>query len=133
MKYTLQDYHNNNRHVYFDDFYTSPKLIKDLESKSVYACETVQVDRGKFSENFKKAKPERGESFFISAVTFSLSIGKSNMFLLHVLSIPTNVLKFEKEIKPYSNHHLTLNAINLWVVSTSVTSFRVTIQLATRV
>ena len=39
-------YLNKNHMVYFDNFYSSPKLIKDLMQAEIYSCGTIRTDRG---------------------------------------------------------------------------------------
>ena len=36
---------NKNHHVYFDNFFSSPKLLEDLLERKTYACSTVRVNR----------------------------------------------------------------------------------------
>ena len=36
---------NKNHHVYFDNFFSSPKLLEDLLERKTYACSTVCVNR----------------------------------------------------------------------------------------
>ena len=58
-------YTNKNHHLYVDNFYTSPKLLLDLEAKSNFCCGAVRMDRGQFSQQFKTAKLQRGESILL--------------------------------------------------------------------
>ena len=53
-------------HIYFENFYTSLKLLKDLESRGTFACGTVRVDRGDFPKAFKKAKLATGQTHFMN-------------------------------------------------------------------
>ena len=43
-------------HVYFDNFFTSYSLLRDLEKSRIYGCGTARKDRRDFPENLKKAK-----------------------------------------------------------------------------
>jgi len=61
----MYPYLNKNHMLYFDNFYSSPKLVKDLMQKETYSCGTIRVDRGYFRDDFKKAKLEVGDSLFI--------------------------------------------------------------------
>ena len=36
---------NKNHHVYFDNFFSSPKLLEDLQNEGTYACSTVRAGR----------------------------------------------------------------------------------------
>ena len=36
---------NKNHHVYFDNFFSSPKLLQDLQNEGTYACSTVRAGR----------------------------------------------------------------------------------------
>lgn len=47
-----QKYH----HVYFDNFFTSVKLLEDLEKDGLYACGTARSDRVGFPPQLKQAK-----------------------------------------------------------------------------
>ena len=61
----MDGYTNKNHHLYVDNFYTSPKLLLDFEVKSTFCCGTVRMDRGQFSQQFKTAKLQRGESILL--------------------------------------------------------------------
>lgn len=41
----LKEYFNTNRHLYIDNWYTSPKLLKFLHQNKIYACGTVKKNR----------------------------------------------------------------------------------------
>lgn len=53
VKSLLSEYNNLNYHVYFDNFYTSYGLIKELENVGFYCCGTMRDGRGG-PKNFKK-------------------------------------------------------------------------------
>ena len=63
----LHNYLGKNFHVYFDNFYTSYKLVNDLKNKSTFSCGTVWVDWGVFPIVFKKSKLEKNKSKFLEA------------------------------------------------------------------
>ena len=44
-------------HVNFDNFFTSVKLLEDLEKDGIYACGTARTDRVGFPEALKRPKP----------------------------------------------------------------------------
>ena len=52
-------------HLFFDNFYTSLKLLKDLLARATYSCGTIRSDRGAFPVSFRNAKLERGETEYI--------------------------------------------------------------------
>ena len=41
----ISPFYNQNYHVYFDNFFASPKLMEDLLNEGTYACSTVRIDR----------------------------------------------------------------------------------------
>ena len=45
-----------NHHVFFDNFFTSERLLADLEKDRIYACGTARVNRVGFPPELKKAK-----------------------------------------------------------------------------
>ena len=61
----MEQYYHQNHHVYFDNFYGSPKFLKDLASKDTFAWETIHIDCGPFSDDFKYSKFANGDSIFI--------------------------------------------------------------------
>jgi len=62
----VSKYLNKNHHVYQDNYFTSIPLLKDIAEKGTCCCGTIRSDRGKFPDDFKKAKLERGQSIFLS-------------------------------------------------------------------
>ena len=61
----MEQYYHKNHHVYFDNFYSSPKLLKDLAAKDTFACGTMRIEHGLFSDDFKYSKVAVGDSIFI--------------------------------------------------------------------
>ena len=61
----MDGFTNKNHHLYIDNFYTSPKLLLDLEVKSTFCCGTVRMDHGQFLLQFKTAKLQHGESILL--------------------------------------------------------------------
>ena len=61
----MDGFTNKNHHLYIDNFYTSPKLLLDLEVKSTFCCGTVRMGHGQFLQQFKTAKLQRGESILL--------------------------------------------------------------------
>ena len=62
----MSPYFERHYHLYFDNFYTSPKLLLELEKHKTYACETVRSNRGQFPTEFMD-NIEVGESVFIQS------------------------------------------------------------------
>ncbi|XP_066924661.1 piggyBac transposable element-derived protein 4-like [Clytia hemisphaerica] len=61
----MEPYLDKAYHLYVDNFYTSLKLLQDLEKRKTYACGTVRINRGEFPQSFKEAKLEVSDSTFI--------------------------------------------------------------------
>ena len=47
-------------HIYFDNYYTSPALLKDLSSKGIGACGTLRMNRKNVPPVIKSAKVKPG-------------------------------------------------------------------------
>ncbi|XP_015772176.1 PREDICTED: piggyBac transposable element-derived protein 4-like [Acropora digitifera] len=47
---------NKNHHVYFDNFFSSPKLLEDLQNEGTYACSTVRAGVSFFIETHSHNK-----------------------------------------------------------------------------
>ena len=56
VKDLTQHLKGRNHHVFFDNFFTSEKLLRDLAEDDIYACETAQKDRRGFPPALKTAK-----------------------------------------------------------------------------
>ena len=56
VKGLTKDFHGRWHRVYFDNFFTSKKLICDLEVVGLYGCGTARKDRKGFPEDLKNAK-----------------------------------------------------------------------------
>ena len=61
----MSNYLDKGYQLFFDNFYTSLRLVKDLLSRNIPACGTIRVNRGEFPENFKNEKLEPGKSLYI--------------------------------------------------------------------
>lgn len=60
----IRDYFKSNRHLYIDNWYTSPKLLQYLYDNQIYACGTVRKNRvGMPTLNRKLAKGEIQSQF----------------------------------------------------------------------
>ena len=53
MKDLSSDLHGKWHHLYFDNFFTSKKLMCDLESSGTYGCGTVRKNWKGFPEELK--------------------------------------------------------------------------------
>ena len=56
-----EPYLDDHRHFFFDNFFTSTDLMRDLESRDTYACGTVRINRRDFPADLKQEKLVRGE------------------------------------------------------------------------
>ena len=56
-----EPYLDNHRHFFFDNFFTSAELMRDLESRDTYACGTVRTNRRDFPADLKRQKLVVGE------------------------------------------------------------------------
>ena len=56
-----EPYLDDHRHFFFDNFFTSTDLMRDLESRDTYACGTVRINRRDFPADLKREKLVRGE------------------------------------------------------------------------
>ena len=70
----MDGYTNKNHHLHVDNFYISPNLLLDLEAKSTFCCGTVRMDCSQFSQQFKTAKLQHGETILLK---------KGNMVAVH--------------------------------------------------
>ena len=52
---------NKNHHVYFDNFFSSPKLLEDLQNEGTYACSTVRTDRAGLPPSSRRKLKRQGE------------------------------------------------------------------------
>ena len=61
----MKPYLDKGYHLYVDNFYTSLKLIQELEKRKTYACGTVRINRGEFPKAFKVANLDVGSSTYL--------------------------------------------------------------------
>ena len=54
VKTLTSDLKKKYHHVYFDNYFTSLKLLEDLEKDNTYACGTARKDRKGFPPQLKK-------------------------------------------------------------------------------
>lgn len=60
----MKKYLNKNYVVYFDNFYTSFKLMDDLDKKQTYACGTLRKGRAQLPSEFVNAKLDVGDAIY---------------------------------------------------------------------
>ena len=65
VKEPSRDLVNGNHHLYFDNFFSSYKLMKDLLVDNIYATATTRSNRKDFPRELKEAKLSRGESLVL--------------------------------------------------------------------
>lgn len=70
----MNPYLDKGYHLYIDNFYTSLKLIQELEKRKTYTCGTVRVNRGEFPKAFKVANLDVGSSTYLKM---------NNIFAVH--------------------------------------------------
>lgn len=61
----LRDYLGKGYKVYFDNFYTSFKLVDDLQKRQTYACGTLRKGRAEFSNEYKSEILKVGELHYL--------------------------------------------------------------------
>ena len=89
----MDGYTNKDHHFYVDDFYTSPKLLLDLEAKSTFCYGTVRMDRGQFSQQFKTAKLQHRENILLKNrnMVAALCFDKHDVFAMSTIHGTGNV------------------------------------------
>ena len=76
-----EPYLDNNRHFFFDNFFTSADLMRDLQSRNTYACGTVRQNRKDFPANLMRMKLVAGEVIDFLKVRFCGSpVGRKTDF-----------------------------------------------------
>ena len=61
----MKNYLNKSFRVYFDNFYTSFKLVNDLENKQTYSCGTMRKGRAQLPLSFETEKLNIGEASYL--------------------------------------------------------------------
>ena len=61
VKELSRDLVNGNHHLYFDNFFSSYKLMKDLLGDNIYATATTHSHRKDFPQELKEVKLSCGE------------------------------------------------------------------------
>ena len=108
----MSPYFERHHHLYFDNFYTSPKLLLELEKHKTYACGTVRSNRGQFPTKLMD-NIEVGDSVFIqlgNLLTWCRCLQYMTMVLLRFnVNVGINLL----------NQTGSLPTINSWEELTS--------------
>ena len=61
VKELSRDLVNGNHHLYFDNFFSSYKLMKDMLGDNIYATATTRSNRKDFPQELKEVKLSCGE------------------------------------------------------------------------
>ena len=61
----MSSLYNQGYHLYIDNWYTSEKLFRHLESEGTVACGTAMGHRLKIPESLKEERLEKGKFFLI--------------------------------------------------------------------
>ena len=77
-------------HMYVDNFYTSLKLIQELEKGKTYACGTVCINHREFPKAFKVANLDVGSSTYIRMRNIVAVHWKDKKDIFVLLSIHSN-------------------------------------------
>ena len=99
-----EELRNTNRHVYFDNFFTSVPLMNKLLEDGLYACGTVRVNRKNFPNELKKPKElkNRGDYKVLqmgeSNLTASVWRDKKLVHHLSTLSRPDDIEDAQRRI-----------------------------------
>ncbi|KAL8576606.1 hypothetical protein ACOMHN_025081 [Nucella lapillus] len=82
------NYFNQNRHLYFDRFFTSVPLLKHLRSKGTYACATVMSNRKGLPAEVKGAKlANRGDLLQMQQGSLMATVYRDKR---HIMMLSTN-------------------------------------------
>ena len=89
-----EPYLDNHRHFFFDNFFTSAELMRDLESRDTYACGTVRTNRRDFPADLKRQKLVVGEIRTRQYENYWQRCRKTNVLFLCYRQILLQNLKF---------------------------------------
>jgi hypothetical protein len=79
VMHLTEPYQMQGRHIYFDNFFSSPKLLEDLSARNTYACGTVRQNRkGLPMEIRKPAKMQRGSSVKMQKGNVVVAVWRDN-------------------------------------------------------
>ena len=96
----MEPYLDKNHHVYFDRFFTSVKLMEDLEEAGTYACATVMLNRRGLPTDARRLKlRERGANYFRQKDNVVLSVWKDKR-QVSALSTYSNAVMNQQPQKP---------------------------------
>ena len=63
----MSQYLDKGYRLYFDNLYTSFRLIKDLLVQNTFSCGTIRINRGEFPEHLKTAVLKPGKAIYIKS------------------------------------------------------------------
>ena len=101
----MEDHLDKHHHCYFDNFFTSVKLLDDLLAANTYACGTVRANRAGLPVQIKKpGRMKRGESIKMQrdAMVAVVWHDKRDVRIISTNSQPTDEI-----VKRRSGHILT--------------------------
>ena len=99
-----EDIRGKHHHIYFDNFFTSVKLLKDLLKDGIYSCGTVRQNRRNFPDQLKRVKKmQRGDSKIVQSaskrnITAMIWQDKKQVSVLSTLSPPQDILQAGRRI-----------------------------------
>ena len=94
----MDGYTNKNHHLYVDNSYTFPKLLLVLELNPTFYCGRVRVNCGHFSQQFKTAKLQRGESILLKSANMAVVhwFDKRDVFAMFTIHGTGNVAVIQR-------------------------------------
>ena len=63
----MKNYYGENHHLYTDNFYSSCALYNHLEKHDTFGCGTIKKKNGRFPEDFKCEKWEKGTTKYLKS------------------------------------------------------------------
>ena len=78
-------YQGRKHHVFCDNFFTSPRLFRELHEHGLYACGTVQQTRREFPVDLRNVSLARGEGVFRQSNSLTAFVWQDKR-PVHVLS-----------------------------------------------
>ena len=93
-----EKYCGRNHHVFCDNFFTSPRLFRELHSHGLYACGTVRQMRKEFPHDLRNVRQTRGESMFRQSDNLTAVVWQDRrpVHVLSTLSQPGEVQKVSR-------------------------------------
>ena len=97
----MSQYLDKGYRLYFDNFYTRLRLIKDLLIRNTFSCGTIRINRGEFPEHFKTAVLKPGKAIYIKSRDIVAVHWKDKRDVFAVSSFHGN---FEKTSERHKGH-----------------------------